>query len=167
MPALEAILVPIDGSPPSIAALEHALVLAEDSGSMIEVLHVETPDAFEVGSTMALAPEVRRESAIAMDDAVERAQRRLRGRVNWRITKNGDPVRTIVETASEGKHDLIVIGTHGFVGRLHSLLGSVAEAVIRNAPCPVLTVREPGASYQSFAERRHGNESLAEQARHH
>ncbi len=72
-------------------------------------------------------------------------------------------MRRIVEVAGDG-FDLIVMGTHGRVGRLHELLGSVAEGVVRNAPCPVLTVRDPREGYQSFAERRHHRPTVAEQA---
>lgn len=164
MAALRRILVPIDGSPPALAALDHAIALSEDGDARIDVLHVEPPDG--VDDVRSPAPSVRGELDDLLDAAIERAQDRVPGRV-VRRTVTGDPVRTIVETASDGGYDLIVIGTHGRVGRLHALLGSVAEGVVRNAPCPVLTVREPGGEYQSFAERRHGRPSLAEQAPPH
>jgi universal stress protein A len=54
----------------------------------------------------------------------------------------GPPARAIVEHASAGHFDLIVMGTHGRTGLSHALLGSVAERVVQKAPCPVLTVRE-------------------------
>jgi len=163
MTAPQSILVPVDGSAPSLAALEHAVALAEDSTTEIEVLHVEAPNEFGVGTTAPVTPSTRHELARVLEDAVDRARTRLGSRISLR-TEAGDPLRTIVTVAGEGHHDLIVIGTHGRVGRLHALLGSVAEGVVRNAPCPVLTVREPGGGYQSFAERRHGRPSLAEQA---
>jgi nucleotide-binding universal stress UspA family protein len=159
-------LVPVDGSPPSIAALEHAVALAADGEAKLEVLHVEAPDEFELGSTAPLAPSARADEANEMDAAIRRAQERLGPRL-VRRTEVGEPLRKIIETASEGAHDLIVIGTHGRVGRLHALLGSVAEGVVRSAPCPVLTVRDAGGEYQSFAERLHGTASLAEQTRPH
>ena len=160
MATIQSILVPVDGSPPSLAALDHALALAEDGDARIDVLHVEDPDQLGGGLTLARAP--RREVEQALADAIAGARARLGARVSSR-TEIGEPVRTIVTTASDGHHDLIVIGTHGRVGRLHSLLGSVAEGVVRNATCPVLTVREPGSDYQSFAERRHGRPTLADQ----
>lgn len=168
MTAPRFILVPVDGSDPSLAALEHAVALAEDGPTEIEVLHVEGPDRFAVGSSSPLSPSLRRERARRLEDAVDRARARLGSRILAR-SEAGDPLRTIVMVANEGGHDLIVIGTHGRVGRLHALLGSVAEGVVRNAPCPVLTVREPGRGYQSFAERRHGRPSFADQyaPRHH
>lgn len=162
MAALQLILVPADGSPPSLAALAHAVALAEDSGARLDVLHVAAPEEFSVGSATPLTPEARRDVEAALDDAIDQARARLAGRASRR-TVSGDPLRMIVEVARDGHYDLVVIGTHGRVGRLHELIGSVAEGVVRNAPCPVLTVRAPGAGYQSFAERRHGRPSLPEQ----
>jgi manganese-dependent inorganic pyrophosphatase len=168
MGALQTILVPLDGSPPSLAALDHAVALAEDSGAAIDVLHVDAPDDFAVGSSTSLAPDARQQIERRMDEAIQRAQAQIGDRVSRR-TVAGDPLREIVKAATEGAYDLIVIGTHGRVGRLHAMLGSVAEAVVRNAPCPVLTVREAGSGYQSFAERRHRRPTLLEQqqAPHH
>lgn len=169
MSNLRRILVPIDGSPPSVAALEHAIALAEDTGATVESLHVDAPNEFEFGSSSPSTPDARQRTLHELDAAREGARRRLGDHFTWR-TEEGDPLRRIIEIASEGAYDLIVMGTHGRVGRLYVILGSVAEGVVRNAPCPVLTVREHGADYQSFAERIHGTLSLAEQseqASHH
>ena len=163
MSNLRRILVPIDGSPPSIAALDHAIALAEDCGATVDSLHIDSPDAFEFGSSLASAPDAHERTLHAMDEALERARSRLGGRFSWR-TEEGDPLRRIVEVASDGEYDLVVMGTHGRVGRLSVMLGSVAEGVVRSAPCPVLTVREPGVEYQSFADRISGTQTLAEQA---
>jgi len=157
---LDSILVPVDGSSPSLAALEHAVVLAEDGSASIDILHVDTAD--ELG----LATEAQDEIAEALDAAIDQAIARLGKRLSRRDV-SGDPLRTIIETARDGRYDLIVIGTHGRIGRLHELLGSVAEGVVRNALCPVMTVREPGGGYQSFAERRHGRPSVSEPTPHH
>ena len=109
----------------------------------------------------------RRDIEGAVEAGVGRARMARYGgdRVGRRIV-TGDPVREIVEIAGAEGVDLIVIGTHGRIGRLHEILGSVAEGVVRNAPCPVLTVRGPGEGYQSFAERRHNRPTLAEQVAH-
>ncbi len=154
MQTLRSILVPIDGSPPSIAALEHAVTLAGDYSARIDVLHVIPPND-------PMGPQARAEIESAMEDAVSHAKATLGDRISRR-TVVGDPLREIVDHAMQGS-DIIVMGTHGRVGRLHSLLGSVAEGVVRNAPCPVLTVRDPSGGYQSFSERRHGRAALAEQ----
>jgi nucleotide-binding universal stress UspA family protein len=141
------ILVPVDGSPSSIAALEQALALADEATARIHVLHVNTPEATR-----------------EMEDAMAEAERRLGGRL-VRRTEAGEPVRKILETAAAEDADLIVMGTHGRVGRLHALVGSVAEGVLRSAPCPVLTVRRKTGEEESFAERIHGRKSIAEQTR--
>lgn len=159
MATIRNMLVPVDGSPPSIAALEHAVELAIDNDTRVDALHVEAPGTEAV--------EARRLAEEEMDLALQRAEGRLGDRLS-RLRVAGEPLRKILETAAEGEYQLIVIGTHGRIGRLHELVGSVAEGVVRNAPCPVLTVREPGADYQSFAERRHSTPSLGEQIeRHH
>jgi nucleotide-binding universal stress UspA family protein len=164
MAALQSILVPVDGSGPSLAALEHAIALAEDLGANIQVLSVEVPDDI---SDTTMAPHTRIEIDRTMKEAkaaaLEDARQLLGDRLSTR-TEVGDALRTIVTIANEGNCDLIVIGTYGRIGRLHAMLGSVAEGVIRNAPCPVLIVRQAGSGYQSFAERRHRRPTLAEQS---
>jgi nucleotide-binding universal stress UspA family protein len=165
MAAIQSILVPVDGSTPSLAALDHAIALAEDTGATIDILHVDVPEEFRIGSTTPLAAEAREALDIALEKAIQGAEEALGGRI-LRLDVVGDPLRTILDTAGEGPYDVIVMGTHGRSGRLRSMLGSVAEGVVRNAPCPVLTVRETGAGYQSFAERRHGRPSVAEQVEH-
>jgi nucleotide-binding universal stress UspA family protein len=157
-------LVPIDGSPCSIAALSYAVTLAEDLGAAIEVLHVDGADRFEVGSTASAAESAQEQSQRAMEEAIAGARDRLGERLERR-TEQGEPVRKILELAAAEKVDLIVMGTHGRVGRLYSLAGSVAEAVVRSSPCPVVTVRKPGGEEESFDERIHGRPAIAEQAR--
>jgi len=150
---ISSILVPVDGSPSSLAALDHAVVLAEDYGARIVLLHI-IPDKDP------LSPQARNEVERAMDEGVDRARTSLGTRL-VRRTVIGDPVREIL-AAAQLEADMIVMGTHGHVGRLHAILGSVAEGVVRNAPCPVLTVRDSVGGYQSFAERRHGRPSVGD-----
>lgn len=152
MPTIQRILVPVDGSPPSLAALEHAVVLAEDYDAAIEVLHVVPPDDI-------LSSVDRNEAERAIETALEHVELGLQRHVTRR-TIAGDPQREILEAARGA--DLIVMGTHGRIGRLHAILGSTAEGIVRNAPCPVLTVRDASGGYQSFAERRHRRPSVAE-----
>lgn len=156
------ILVPVDDSPPSLAALSEAVALAEDLGATIDVLTVKAPDQFHVGSATPVAPEVRSEADRRLDEAIDGAKARLGERLGRRV-EPGDPIHTIVDVAAAGHFDLLVMGTHGRVGRLHELVGSVAEGVIRSSPCPVLVVREPGGEEESFAERIHGRPAIAEQ----
>jgi universal stress protein A len=63
----------------------------------------------------------------------------------WDVkTVTGDPADAIVRVAQEGKMDFIVMGSHGHTGLRNLLLGSVAEKVLRHAPCPVCIVRHDG-----------------------
>jgi nucleotide-binding universal stress UspA family protein len=156
-------LVPMDGSPCSVAALSYATTLAEDLGADIDVLYVEA-DGPEVGSAAAPAESAQEQSDRAMEEAIARAKARLGERLRRRVER-GEPVRKIVEVAASDKVDLIVMGTHGRVGRLYSLAGSVAEAVVRSSPCPVVTLRTPSGEEESFDERIHGRPAIAEQAR--
>ena len=161
---IQKILVPMDGSPPSIAALWEAVALAEELQAAIDVLHVDGPNRFEVGSATATARSVEEQANREMDEAVGAAQARLGGRLSRR-TDAGDPIRKILDVASSGHFDLIVMGTHGRVGRLHALVGSVAEAVVRSSQCPVLTVRRPDGEHESFSERIHGRQAIGDPGR--
>jgi len=159
MPLIRKILVPMDPSACSIAALEYASSLAEELGSSVDVLHVHEHSDFKVGSMVPLAPEELRKAEQQMEEAISRAASRLGDRLG-RSTQSGDPLKGIVQAAADGEYDLVVMGTHGRIGRLHMLVGSVAEGVVRNAPCPVLTVRIPEGE-ESFAERLRGGASLS------
>src|SRR5262245_23044434 len=136
------ILVPVDGSPASLAGLSRAALLADDLGASVEVLHVIAPDEFEVGSATPASKPARERAQRDMDRAITAVEGMLGERLRRR-TVHGDPMRTILEMAAEEHIDLIVLGTHGRVGRLHALVGSVAVGIVRNASCPVLTVRCP------------------------
>ncbi len=150
MVSIRSILVPIDGSHAAIAALEHAVAFAQEhADTRIDTLHVEEPEQLKAGS-VGSAPGAQKEENRVIDAALERARARLGDRISTRKVA-GDPLRSIIEIANKGTYELIVMGTHGRSGRLHMMLGSVAAGVVRNAPCPVLTVREPGEAYRSFA----------------
>ena len=150
MTRITRILVPTDFSATADAALDYAFVLAERFGAPIELLHVlDDPfvaDGMAAEAYISEAPVLR--SAMLRD-----AQERLRHRATTRegVTHIdtevlfGHGARTIAEYAAERGVDLIVMGTHGRTGFAHLLLGSVAERLVRTAPCPVLTVRHPEA----------------------
>lgn len=161
---IKTILVPIDGSPASIEGLAQAAVLADDLGARIDVLHVVTPQTVEAATATAATRPAKEQAEHDMEEAIAAAEGSLRDRLR-RILVAGEPVRKILETAAAEKPDLIVMGTHGRVGRLHALVGSVAEAVVRNAPCPVLTVRRTDGEDESFAEKIHHRERVVHQAR--
>jgi len=74
------------------------------------------------------------------------------------IIKTGKPFLEIIENAGELDVDLIIIATHGRTGVEHILFGSTAEKVVRKAPCPVLTLREPikGFKYKDGMKKENG-----------
>jgi nucleotide-binding universal stress UspA family protein len=143
--SIKRILVPVDFSAPSRAALWRARELAATLGASVEILHVldlPTPRHIAAEGYVPVPPEFVREMR-------RRAEERLE---EWLATANvaadvqrslgqGRPADEIVDCARDRSVDLIVMGTHGRGGVSHVLLGSVAEKVIRTAPCPVLTVR--------------------------
>lgn len=146
MSHIQKILVPMDGSPASIAALAQAVRLAESLDAAVEVLHVNAADALETDDEL--------------EQAIIAAKSKLGERLSWR-TESGDPITKILDAAEDERAGLIVMGTHGRVGRIHALMGSVAESIVRNAPCPVVTVRAPGAVDESFSERVHRRPGIA------
>lgn len=149
MRALQQILVPVDYSEASSAALVMAADLARAFKARLLVLHLLRFDVFgateffpvvlpgqsTIGDELDLATEIER---------LERHVRQVLGNdapafeavVDW-----GSPYHEIVTYAIERRADLIVIGTNGRTGIKHALIGSVAEKTVRLAPCPVLTVR--------------------------
>ena len=139
------ILVPIDLGEPSMRALKHAIAIAESYSASLVLLHVvRTPSADDPAALYLPLPETYINAVVSdaqkrLDEVLAPADReRLRAKA---IVKVGDPLRQIVEYAQGESVDLIVMGTHGRSGVAHLFLGSVAERVVRTAPCPVLTVR--------------------------
>jgi nucleotide-binding universal stress UspA family protein len=126
-------LVPIDWSQPSQRAFRVAASLAREHGAELAVLYVVPLAALMYGP----APE-------SYLDHLRDELRRLKPRdPETRVRSllaEGDPARAIVKAARETKCDLIVMGTHGRRGLNRLLRGSVAEEVVRQAPCPVLTL---------------------------
>ena len=141
------LLVPIDFSPLSELALEYATVFADRAGSSAHLLHV-VEDPFYAGS---LAPELYIGASLSAREMVvhEAAARLARmaayTRREWlHVTSEvrvGFAPEIICGVAEERQSDLILMGTHGRTGLAHLLVGSVAEHVVRRAPCPVFTVR--------------------------
>ena len=147
-PTFTRILVPMDFGAESTAAFRTAVSLARSVGASIYLLHVAR-DPFLAVST----PELYGIDWDALrDDIAKEAKARLStladiaGDVpimcDVRVGRVAD---TIVHVAEETRTGLIVMGTHGRSTLGHLLLGSVAERVIRLAPCPVMTVRDSGA----------------------
>jgi len=146
-PRIRKILVPTDFSSPSDLALEYGKALADRFGASLHLLHV-LEDPFIAGAWaseiyVADMPQLRASLRAEADKRLARAlspAERERYAVTTEV-RVGSAAPAIREAAEEHGVDLIVMGTHGRSGMAHLLLGSVAERLVRLAPCPVLTVR--------------------------
>ncbi len=140
---LKRVLVPVDFSEPSRQALRYALSLAKSFNAEIRLLHVVEavvlPPDVAVVNPAALAEALSEEAAKCLSKWREEAA--AEGPVLEEL-RAGTPPREIVEAAGESAVDLIIMGTHGRTGLPGVLIGSTAERVIHQAPCPVLVVRE-------------------------
>jgi nucleotide-binding universal stress UspA family protein len=138
------ILVPTDFSDGSVRAFETALDMAVDTGARMTLFHVHhIPTAVYPDVILPLSPELVRDLERSVEVVLDRWCDRARaaGVDTDTCTSFGATHEEICNTADALDIDLIVIGTHGRSGLSHALLGSVAEKVVRKAPCPVLTVR--------------------------
>jgi nucleotide-binding universal stress UspA family protein len=143
------ILVPVDFSSCSRAALEHALSLSSVHGASVEVLTVaevpvfrQEPKVSGDGGATTLREFAERSAKAELDAFLAGVPAEQRSKLATSVDV-GRPREVILERAKRGGVDLLVVGTHGRTGRAHSLAGSVAESLVRSSSCPVLTVREP------------------------
>ncbi len=141
----ETIVVPTDFSSAAEKALELAAQLARQAGpaKILLVNAYAVPlelEALAIYGAKQVYEELAAESDKQLKEILERL--RKKGVSGESMGNHGRPEDVIVELARERKADLIVMGTHGRTGVPHVLLGSVAERVIRNAPCPVITVKK-------------------------
>lgn len=153
MAAFQKILVPVDFSETSNFALDYAIEMAKKLGASVTVMHTfelpiysfpdgalvasaEVASSIVNGSTQGLAATVaeRKRSGVPLESAL----------------RQGRADQEIVAFAKVCGADIIVMGTHGRHGLTRALLGSVAEKVVRTAPCPVLTVRGPPLKVDAF-----------------
>jgi nucleotide-binding universal stress UspA family protein len=146
---IRTILHPTDFSDPSRYAFQVACALAKDHGAKLLVLHAEAVPvvAYTEGVVVPLDLEAYRESMTDTLHQVRPADPAVW--VEHRLELGPDPVTEILRVAESEHCDLIVMGTHGRTGLRRVLMGSVAEHVMRKAPCPVLTVRGPFAPAQA------------------
>lgn len=156
-PDIKRILVPLDFSVNSNRALDYALGVARKFDAALHLVHV-----CEVPSIMTASMDAY---AIAYTDWTQRlgeeAEKELikiTARVSGvKVTTEvlfGGPASAIIEAAAINEADLIVMGTHGHGAVMHLMMGNVAERVVRGAPCPVLTVREPRLKDQQRGKAR-------------
>lgn len=147
MLSIRRILFPTDFSEPAEYAWPYALTFAQEFGAEIHLVHVVAPpprltEAYAVNfDPERMVQSLTAEANAAMDQQVEAAK--ARGLVFRREVRVGVDFREIIDYAVKHDIDLIVMATHGRTGLAHVLLGSVAEKVVRKAPCPVLTIKHP------------------------
>jgi nucleotide-binding universal stress UspA family protein len=146
MISLKTILVPSDFSECSEEALRYGLELARRFDAQVHLLHVvqdpvTQPWAAEGFSVplFEVVEEWQKQAVLRLQAAVPDADR---ARVTV-VSVVATPYAEILDYARAHHADLIVMGTHGRGGVSHMLLGSIAERIVRRAPCPVLTVRHP------------------------
>lgn len=143
------ILVATDFSDSGKTALQYAVAFADQFGASVDLMHVVEP--IPSGALLSYVPkeELRKNMLTYAKDQMQQLHSEWDAYafpVNQVVT-DGHPFVEIIRHARQIKADLIVMGTHGRGAIAHMLIGSVAEKVVRKAPCPVLTVRHPGHEF--------------------
>jgi nucleotide-binding universal stress UspA family protein len=139
------IICPVDFSRISLDALDLSAELAQTCGGNIIIVHVLEPIIAPTDFTFGPLSMTDVEDKLA-DRAMESLKEIIPKlsispeRIEIKVAR-GIASQEIIKIAEETKADLIVMGTHGYTGFTHALLGSTAERVVRRAPCPVLTMK--------------------------
>lgn len=141
---LRKILVPVDFSGPSRKAIHYAQVFAEQFDATLVLVHAVEPMAYppDFAFVPLLPPDLEEKRSGEILRQLEEIAAGVRGVRVESVVRMGRPWQQIVDAAKEEDVDLIVLSTHGYTGMKHALLGSVAEKIVRHAPCPVLVVRD-------------------------
>ena len=145
MKPFERVLVPVDFAPHSAEAVRVACDVASHYSASITLVHVHEPVDYALPEGYVLyTPDQLSRITAELESRLSATQRDVEDlgvtRVDRRLLQGAAAVE-IVELARSAAFDLIVMGTHGRTGLKHVLMGSVAERVLRTAPCPVLTVK--------------------------
>jgi len=142
---IDRILVPIDFSEHSKNALKYAVPMAEQVGASLRLVYVVEPTVYpaDLGFGQVVMPGIE-------EELKEKGERELKALIDREIgtrveavasVRTGKPHQEILLEAKEQAIDLIIVATHGHTGVEHMLFGSTAERIVRNAACPVLTIR--------------------------
>ena len=148
---IKRIVVPIDLSTCSLDALEYAVQFARPLGASITILHAMEPVAYGLDFSLTHAKEWKEQRAyLEKRLTVLTACLTALGIQTDHALKPGLPADSITSYVTGQGYDLMIMGTHGRRGLSHVLVGSIAGAMLRHAPCPVLTVRrlKVGPEYQ-------------------
>ena len=147
-PDIKRILVPLDFSANSTRALDYAHGLALKFDAAVHLVHVCEVPSMSIGAMDAYAIAYSEWSQRLGEEAERQLTAIKSGLGGVAATTEvlfGSPAAAIIDAAGTNSADLIVMGTHGHGALMHVMMGNVAERVVRMAPCPVLTVREPRA----------------------
>ncbi len=135
------LLAPVDFDSSSMKALELAAKLAKQNDGTIFILHI-VPVDMDVSGMPQYVDLIKRQESLDRDKLTAIAKQHLAD-VKWEILDEmGSPADVISEVATRMAADLIVMVTHGRRGLARLVEGSIAEKVLRNAPCPILAVRQ-------------------------
>lgn len=151
---IKKVLVPIDFSDYSKSALKYAVNFSKLFNAEIILIYVVEPVIYPLDFSMGqiAMPSFSTEWDVRAKEELDKlAKKEINSSVKT-IIKTGKPFLEIIETAKEEDIDLIIIATHGHTGVEHIIFGSTAEKVVRKAPCPVLTLREPIKGYNHKEE---------------
>lgn len=164
-PEIKKVLVPIDFSDYSKSALKYAVNFVKQFSAELDLVYVVEPVIYPPDFSMGqiAIPSVDLEMDKRAGEELDKlAKREIPPEIRVKkIVKTGKPFIEIIETASTENIDLIIIATHGHTGVEHILFGSTAEKVVRKAPCPVLTLREPikGFDFREGMQKQNSGET--------
>ncbi len=133
-------LVPLDFSEHADQTLEYAIDLAQPLQARLTLIHVMHVPSWAGRDFTAQIADLELDAEHTLEPSLRRIQ--AAGLEGAYIVRQGIPWHEIVEVAKRRHIDLILMSTHGYTGLQHVLLGSVAERVVRHAPCPVLVTRQ-------------------------
>jgi len=143
MPSIKTLLCPVDFSQMSRAVLDYAVFMAQSHQAKLKLVHVVDQlhgfDSYKIlhMTAIEITHEMERQARAQLKELV--AGLPMAATFDVRFGRAADE---IVIQAKEDEVDLVVMGSHGRSGISHLLVGSVAESVVRHAPCPVLVVRQ-------------------------
>jgi len=166
MISLKRILAPMDFSETSEVAVRYAAELSKGFGATLHILHVlEQTELIEegLGLPLSLDKDIEHEARKRLSGVLTEPQAKSLKSVEFAL-RAGSSATEIVSYAKEHGIDLIVMGTHGRTFVPHLLMGSVAEKVVRRAPCPILVVRHPQDEFITSAQIAEHETSAPSQA---
>jgi nucleotide-binding universal stress UspA family protein len=148
MLSINVIVVPTDFSEQSLTALDCAVGLAETYDARLKVIFVNEP-GLKISDMAWVGVDERAMNKMQLTEARRSIEKVVLDRIPVEVSADaeilyGEAVVKIIEYTSDVNADLIVMATHGRTGVSHVLLGSVAEQIVRKAPCPVMTLKHPG-----------------------